>query len=847
MGRTESEQVAKSAEVLTVPAPLSVYYHTHWDREWYLPFRSYQLRLVDVVDDILERLESGVFSCFMLDGQTVVLEDYLELRPQQAQRLQAFIQQGRLSIGPWFVMPDEFLVGGESLIRNLKLGLRQSRDWGCQSFTGYLPDTFGHSADMPTLLQHCGIASAVVWRGVSPKKSVFQWQSPTGHQVKTLHLSDGYFQMMLQDWTADAEAQAATLKGLVQKLKAVQVEGIPPLLPMGGDHLGPLPAEAHQRLKALYPTLQETTPDAYLSQFAPTEALETIAGELVDNSGSFLLPGVYSSRMYLKQANRRLEHALVRQLEPLLAMAQGLLPKDGADYPEQALALAWQTLMLNHPHDSICGCSVDAVHRENEVRFEQVDQLAQGLRHRTEQRFRQTLATGDEWIVLNTSGRPYTGVVPVTEDIPDGQAPSSLTQRASETTILQDEYLHDSQRIPLSHLTKVRREGWIWAESIPPMGYVVLSRAQTQGKQGPVPVLADCTRLENDQLRVSIDAQGRLSVERVNTGQRFENLLTFTDQPDHGDSYNSGPVPGTVPQVAIFTGSRVLQAGPLVGILELTHHFQGSDGLMVTQVRLDAGSARLDFETTFINQTPQHKLQVLFNTGQPVRRVVAESHLGVVERSYNPDYREVDLIPVAPMKELATNTGPIQRFFSANGQGFITEGLCEYEVHQSSIAITLLRAFGALSSADTGVRGAQAGPPFETPEGQCLGRVFRCRYAWTPDGDDPSALFEMADRFYGTVWGLTGVAPQAVTAQSEALITVGNAQLVVAACYWSAGQGWILRLLNPTEQEQRTVIQTGFPCASVYEVNFLEERQRAVSLTSLAIPARSVKTFLFAV
>lgn len=847
MSRTESEPSVKSADGLTVSAPLSVYYHTHWDREWYLPFRAYQLRLADVVDDILERLENGVFSCFMLDGQTVVLQDYLELRPQQADRLRHFIQRGQLSIGPWYVMPDEFLVGGESLIRNLRLGLEQSRDWGCQSFTGYLPDTFGHSADMPTLFRHCGLESAVVWRGVSPKKSVFQWQSPTGDQVKTLHLTDGYFQMMLQDWTAEPEAHATALKGLVQKLKAAQVEGIPPLLPMGGDHLGPLPAEAHQRLKALYPNLQETTPDIYLRQLAPAEALETVAGELVDNTGSFLLPGVYSSRMYLKQANRKLEHALVHQLEPLLAMAQGLLPVSQIDYPERALALAWQTLILNHPHDSICGCSVDAVHRENEVRFEQVDQLVQGLRHRTEQRFRQALATEDGWIVWNTSGRPYTGVVPVTEDVPDVQAPSSLTQQGSEMSVLQDEYAHDSQRIPLSHLTKVRREGWIWAEAIPPLGYAVLNRAETLGKQGPIPVLADGARLENDQLRVAVDAQGRLSVDVVATGQRFENLLTFTDQPDQGDSYNSGSVPGMVPQVAVFTGSRVLQAGPLVGILELTHHFKGSDLLLVTQVGLDAGSARLDFETTFINHTSQHKLQAVFNTGQPVHRVLAESHLGLVERTYNPEYREVDLIPVARMQELATNTGPIQRFLSANGQGFITEGLCEYEVYQDTLAITLVRAFGALSSADTGVRGAQAGPPFETPEGQCLGRVFQCRYAWTPQGDVPSVLFEMADRFYGTVWGLAGVAPQPGKAQSEALITVENPQLAVATCYWSVGVGWILRVLNPTGQEQRTVVHTRFESSSVWEVNFLEERQQAVSGASLSIPARGVKTFLFAV
>src|SRR5689334_15861511 len=108
-------------------SPVSAYYHTHWDREWYLPFRAYQVRLATVVDEILERLETNVLPCFMLDGQTVVLEDYLELRPENRQRLKQLVQEGRLSIGPWYVMPDEFLVSGESLIRNLVRGIQESR------------------------------------------------------------------------------------------------------------------------------------------------------------------------------------------------------------------------------------------------------------------------------------------------------------------------------------------------------------------------------------------------------------------------------------------------------------------------------------------------------------------------------------------------------------------------------------------------------------------------------------------------------------------------------------------------------------------------------------------------
>lgn len=852
MSRSELETISANEtdrpEVdMTATGNLSVYYHTHWDREWYLPFRAYQLRLADVVDAILDRLDRQILPCFMLDGQTVILEDYLELRPENRERLRRYTQNGQISIGPWYVMPDEFLVGGESLIRNLALGIRESRAWGCERFTGYLPDTFGHSSDIPTLLRQCGIDSAVVWRGINPRKSLFLWKSPAGEAVKTLHLMDGYFQMMLQDWTATDEQKLDAVHGLVQKLADGKTAKIPALMPIGGDHLGPLPEAAHRMLRQAYPNLHETTPDQYLADVPLLDDSGTVQGELTDHTGSFLLPGVYSSRMYLKQANRKLEHLLSRKLEPLLAMAQGLLPNQSIRYPVQEVDLAWKALILNHPHDSICGCSVDAVHRENEVRFDQVEQLGKELLHRTVQVFRQTLGGVDQWVVFNTGEQPYTGVVPVTEDVLTAEEPSFLTQRQSETTVLQDEFLHDSQRIPLSHLTKTRRTGWIWAEQVPPLGYAVLDRQETSRMHPDQPVSVSQAGLENGKLRVDVALDGTITVMDRATNRVFKNLLRFEDRRDQGDSYNSGPVPGSETEIARLTGSRVALAGPLVGVLELTHHFRDSDLLLVTQIRLDAGSDCLAFETIFINRTSRHKLQAVFNTGQPVREVMAETHLGVITRRYDPEYRELDFVPVEKMKELKTNTGPVQRFFGANGQGWITKGLCEYEVYQNTIAVTLMRAFGALSSANTGVRGAQAGPPFETPEGQCLDRAFRCCYAWTPT-DEPDRLFESANRFYGNVWGVTGCGNAATSHPYAGLLKLEGSDLALSACYWLPGKGLIARWLNLRDQSVKTSVQTGFSYRRVTEVNFLEApQQELLGTAEVTIEARHVKTLLFEV
>lgn len=870
--------------------PASVYYHTHWDREWYLPFRTFQLRLADVVDEILERLETNVLPCFTLDGQVIVLDDYLALRPENRERLSRLIRVGRLDIGPWLVMPDEFLVGGESLIRNLAEGIRRSREWGCTRFTGYLPDTFGHSADIPTLLQQCGIDSAVVWRGVNPATSLFQWESSAGDTVKTLHLTDGYFQIAPDDWTLTVAQKTEALHALRQKLEAARHGNTPLLIPVGGDHMAPVPGEGRQLLVKAINNLQETTPTAYMDALTHTSTWPRIPGELVDNTGSFLLPGVYSGRVYLKQANRRLEHLLTRRLEPLLALAQLRFSMQGNErrnaqsvhtqvkaprYPQHELAIAWETLILNHPHDSICGCSVDAVHRENEVRFDQVEQIVESLLCRAERQLAQTLPDGGAsgWLI-HTGDQPFTGVVAIEEayvlptevDLVSSKLPetaSRLAQVARTEIVLQDGYKDNAHCIPMAHLTEGRRHGWVWADSLP--AFSMQSLPDKTGLPTHIaPVEVTANQLKNGRLTVSVADNGTLTVDDTQSGQRkATQLLSFTDQPDQGDSYNSAPVPGATPSRAEFTGSRVVANGPLVGILELTHSF--ANGLtLLTQVRLAADSARLDFQTTFTNTLPRHKLQVGFPTGVPVETVLAESHFSQVLRQYDPQYTPAAHMPVAKNRELKTNTGPVQRFFSANGHGWITEGLAEYEVCGDTIHVTLLRAFSTLSAADTGVRGAQAGPPLPTPEGECLQRTIVARYAWLPlpdskethAGSSASLLYKEADRFYGNAWGyipaqpvqgdtekqlaplFTGSALASVSEASEAFSLIAwdkGTPISASACYWQPGQGLILRLLNTQAEPVTTTLRPGFACNGVYIVNFLEEIQ--AELPPLAAPA----------
>ena len=168
--------------------------HTHWDREWYEPFQTFRMRLVELVDRLLERMEADPRLRFTLDGQVATIDDYLEVRPAAVSLIRRLVTEGRLAIGPWQILMDEFLVSGETIIRNLELGWARSEELGGAMPVGYLPDMFGHIAQMPQILLRAGIDRAVVWRGVpaAVDRNTFEWASPDGSEIETEYLFGGY-------------------------------------------------------------------------------------------------------------------------------------------------------------------------------------------------------------------------------------------------------------------------------------------------------------------------------------------------------------------------------------------------------------------------------------------------------------------------------------------------------------------------------------------------------------------------------------------------------------------------------------------------------------------------------
>ena len=419
--------------------------HTHWDREWYLTFQSFRMKLVHLIDALLDLLDQDpTFSHFTLDGQTIVLEDYLEIRPQNEAALIQHIRSGRLVIGPWYILPDEFLVSPEATVRNLLLGRKMCARMGKRMEVGYLPDPFGHIGQMPQILQGFGIETAAFRRGLSDEPCELWWHAPDGSRLLTAYLRDGY-------------DNAASMPSDPDRFLDFVRERRDSLFPHSAvDHLLLLNGTDHQEAQPWIASLVKNTTlendrviistlPAYMKtvmEQVQSEDLElpVVHGELRDPKRHHLLPGVLSSRTWIKQRNHTCEVLLERWAEPYAAWADfmsgdlpdrtlltGLVTTPRLRHPEEFLEEAWRLLLQCHPHDSICGCSIDQVHEEMRTRFDQVEQIGEEITRQNLSAIAEGVDTTHMrdsgsaiFMVFNPGSQPHSDIVEAAFELPAG-------------------------------------------------------------------------------------------------------------------------------------------------------------------------------------------------------------------------------------------------------------------------------------------------------------------------------------------------------------------------------------------------------------------------------------------
>jgi alpha-mannosidase len=374
--------------------------HTHWDREWYLTFQQFRIKFIHLMDSLFEILDNDSdFKFFLLDGQTIILEDYLQIRPEREPDLMRYIRDGRLLIGPWYVSPDEFLIAPESHIRNLLEGDLLCKKYGGKMLVGYLPDTFGHIGQMPQILQGFGINAACLWRGLDDQPCELIWQAPDGSKVLLAYLRNSYSNAAGLT-TADPDKFISEIHEQSKSLSHYSATG-EILLMHGTDHMEPsadlTKAIGFYQQKVGQNDLIHSSLPIYLeairsSLISNSNQLPIIIGELRLSKHSPILQNVLSTRIWLKQCNHECENELLKWVEPLNAWTHLLTTSKQENYPSNdsvqheilanrnsLIHYAWKLLMECHPHDSICGTSIDQVANEMRIRFDQVEQITHEL------------------------------------------------------------------------------------------------------------------------------------------------------------------------------------------------------------------------------------------------------------------------------------------------------------------------------------------------------------------------------------------------------------------------------------------------------------------------------------
>lgn len=754
--------------------------HSHWDREWYLPLEEHRMRLVELIDDLLELFEQdSEFKSFHLDGQTIVLDDYLAIRPEKKERLQKLIAQGKLVVGPFYILQDDYLITSEANVRNSLIGHLESKKWGQAPKIGYFPDTFGNMGQAPQILQQSGMDVAFFGRGVKPIG--FDNQVLLDDQFQS-HFSEMWWEgadgskvlgILFANWYSNGneipvEKEAARVFWEKKLVDVRQYASTKHYLLMNGCDHQPVQKNLSQALQVareLYPEIDfvhsslEDYVEAVKDQLPDT--LSQVTGELTsqETDGWYTLTNTASSRIYLKQANDKASHLLEKVVEPLVVMTQDTYPRDELRY-------AWKLLLENAPHDSICGCSVDEVHREMETRFAKVAQVGNFLCQRTLERFAQQVDTqgleGLTFTVFNTAGQTKTQWVEVDlvvdqVDFRDGRL--EVHRKAMEDRKLptyglftadqeqldvrvedlgvQFDYSLPKDAFRSANFARKIRVGFL-AKDLPAFSWQTYQLKPVAAVKEEVPQAS----FENDFLAIYLNDQDQLEWLDKRTGRVYPDFICFEDTGDVGNEYIFMAPQGAAPIVADLLSFEVQSINPGMKQATLRHRLsipkemgpkleeeqkalvefrhrkaQRSDELvdmeLTTTLTLYDNSPQVLCQTQFVNRCKDHRIRLIVDMGIESDQHLADSIYETVCRPNQPHaYWEN---PTHPQRHRTF----ISLQDEENAVMVSSKGLHEYEIldnHQ--IALTLLRATGELG--DWGY--------FPTPEAQYL-RECRLEYA----------------------------------------------------------------------------------------------------------------------
>ncbi len=729
----------KASNIIIVP-------ETHWDREWYLTFQEFRAKLVIMMDKLINILRTDPnYTNFTLDGQTIPIEDYLEVRPEREEELKKYIRERRLSIGPMHVLPDEFLISGESIIRNLIVGHQIAEKFGRVMKAAYIPDPFGHIAQLPQIINSFEIPSIIFERGFGNEfeendlNMEFIWESPgKSASVLAIHLIRGYSSLVYLNTSLEDGKYKKALEKInnvamdIEKYTATPIV----LLNNGSDH-----REAYSEIPEIVKQWNELNPDVLLEQndfeyyidkvLSVNPKLRSFQGELRCSKYSPILSGVLSARMWIKQRNTKIEYLFEKYAEPISAITMVLDKCHEFAYPDSYIRSGLKWLIKNHPHDSICGCSIDQVHNEMKTRFDWAEQIGIEV-------FNLSFMHLSNLINFKPQESNRIALI-IFNPLPWKRKDIVIFNGISKVNNLQLKFPEDFKLID-SDNNEIEYQGYC----LP--GEPRFSRENDINYQFSFEtdfILGE-NSIENEFYKVKVKNNGQINILDKKRNIWFENVCQFEDVADWGDEYDySGPTRKQVDKKYTTKDAEIVELMPFLNgpsqksikikmIIKLPvsltpDRSQRENNLIENAINLYIslykGINRIDFKIDLDNKSKDHRIRVLFPSNIISDKIFCDGHFFIVPRN-------VILPKTKHWAQKPSKTNHQKDFIALNDESkcfaILNRGLPEYEAIRNdggtiTIAMTLLRSIGWLSRPNLDSRRSDAGPSIKTPGAQCVG------------------------------------------------------------------------------------------------------------------------------
>lgn len=742
---------------------ISVMPHTHWDREWYfVSSKSLMFSLHNFREAMDYLKENDDFKYFLLDAQVSIIDDYIKYYPEDEELIKELISTERLIIGPWYTQTDLLVIGGESIVRNLYYGMDRAKELGNTMHVGYVPDSFGQSAQMPQIYNGFNIDKCVFRRGKSEKqidKAEFYWEGPGDSKVFTHNIVD-YGNMINPPREKDEIIEY--FNGKIDELLPLSTSNH--ILLMNGQDQRPIRKDLLEIIKKareegldveinnLYNTLEVLETEGIKNGNIPT-----FQGEFTFGQKSRVHKSIFSNRADLKILNNKAENKIVNIIEPMCTIAYSL----GIRYNHKAIEEMWKLMFENAAHDSIGMCNSDTVNRDIESRYKRVNDLADNLFEIVARLIGQGIPEKDVFQFQVYNYLPYkrSEVKKVTLFTP-GTNFKVIDSKGEE----QKHYIIDSknvtEKIYNDTISEVGVNGdynpkwvedkveiyettmYLHVKDIDSMGYKTLYFKQL-GKVSEISSQDNHNNpiIENEFIKVKISKEEGITIFDKETKKEIKGFFKVEDSGDDGDTYDySEPREDRYYYTDSTDISDVsIEKNPLVqkvsfnmkmripkNLISRKNDVLDSEVVLKVDMIIKDGDRKVDINVTMDNQAIEHRMRILFKTEIESELSIADQQFGSIKR---PTYlKEVEIWEKEGWVEKPRTLEPMQSFVTLKngdyGVAVITDCVREYQFvgeKLDTIAVTMFRSVPYMGKGNLLDRpGRASGMEWETPDAKLL-------------------------------------------------------------------------------------------------------------------------------